>query len=80
VLELIRGVHTPEGGTALRVYGNLTHEVQAFTLPCPAVEALLFSSEARKYNGARYSTTMEHLQPSECVVIGPAHWHSLWEA
>jgi maltooligosyltrehalose trehalohydrolase len=80
VLELIRSVYTPEGGTALRVYGNLTDEVQGFTLPCPAVEALLFSSEARKYNGARHSTTMEHLQPYECVVIGPAQWHSLWEA
>jgi maltooligosyltrehalose trehalohydrolase len=80
VLELIRGVPTPEGDTALRMYGNLTHEVQGFTLPCTAVEALLFSSEARKYNGARHSTTMEHLQPYECVVIGPVQWHSLWEA
>jgi maltooligosyltrehalose trehalohydrolase len=80
VLELIRGVHTPEGSTALRVYGNLTHEVQAFTPPCTAVEALLFSSEARKYNGVRHRTTLEYLQPYECVVIGPAQWHSLWEA
>jgi hypothetical protein len=62
------------------VYGNLTHEVQAFTPPCTAVEALLFSSEARKYNGVRHRTTLEYLQPYECVVIGPAQWHSLWEA
>lgn len=80
VLELIRGVHIPEGGTAIRVYGNLTHNVQAFILPCTAHEALLFSSEARKYTGARHATTsMEHLQPFECVAIGPAQWHSLWE-
>jgi 1,4-alpha-glucan branching enzyme len=44
-------------------------------------EALLFSSEARKYNGFRHVTTsMEHLQPYESVVIGLAQWHSLWEA
>ena len=81
VLELIRGVPATAGGTTIRVYGNLTPEAQAFTLPCTAEEALLFSSEARKYAGARHTTTsVEHLQPYECVVIGPAQWHSLWEA
>jgi hypothetical protein len=58
----------------------MTPEAQAFTPPCTAVEALLFSSEARKYTGVRHSISMEHLQPYECVVIGPAQWHSLWEA
>ncbi len=80
VLELIRGAPTLEGGTAIRVYSNMTPEAQAFTPPCTAVEALLFSSEARKYTGVRHSISMEHLQPYECVVIGPAQWHSLWEA
>ena len=80
MLELIRGVHAAAGGTTIRVYGNLTPEAQAFTLPCAAAEALLFSSEAGKYAGARHTTSVEHLQPYECVVIGPAQWHSLWEA
>ena len=73
VLELIRGACHPEPGKTLQVYGNLTAESQSFTPPIAPAEAVLLSSEARQYAGARHDTArVEHLWPYECVVVGPA--------
>jgi maltooligosyltrehalose trehalohydrolase len=78
LLELLRGACHPEPGKTLQVYGNLTAEAQPFTPPSAPEEAVLFSSEARHYAGARHDTTrVEHLWPYECVVVGPAPWHRL---
>ena len=78
ILELIRGACHPEPGKTLQVYYNLTAEAQPFTPPRAPAEAILFSSEAMFYAGARHETApVEHLWPYECVVVGPAPWHRL---
>ena len=78
LLELIRGACHPEPGRTLQVYYNLTAEPQPFTPPTAPIEAMLYSSEARQYAGARHETArLEHLWPYECVVVGPARWHRL---
>jgi maltooligosyltrehalose trehalohydrolase len=78
LLELVRGASHPEPGKTLQVYYNLTAAAQPFTPPSAPAEAVLFSSEAKPYAGARQATApVEHLWPYECVVVGPAGWHSL---
>lgn len=78
ILELIRGAYVQEPGTTLQAYCNLTAHAQPFTPPCTPNEALLVSSEATAYHGARpMAATVEALHPYECVVIGPAAWHRL---
>lgn len=80
VLELIRGAGHPEPGKTLQVYCNLTAESQSFTPPIAPAEAMLFSSEAGHYAGARHEIArIEHLWPYECVVVGPASCHRLAE-
>jgi maltooligosyltrehalose trehalohydrolase len=78
VLECIRGAYQAEPGKTLQIYCNLTPESQSFTPPMARSEALLFSSEASSYAGARHATgPIEQLWPYECVVIGPALWQKL---
>jgi len=78
LLELVRGAYHPEPGQTLQVYCNLTAASQPFTPPTTPAETILFSSEASHYAGTRPETTrIEYLWPYECVVVGPAGWHSL---
>jgi maltooligosyltrehalose trehalohydrolase len=71
LLELVRG----EGGDAARVLFNLGER----PLPLPGGgQGLLFSSESRRYQGARQGDEAPaELLPFEAVVFGPAAWGAL---
>ena len=75
VLEVRRGAQTLQTDQTLQVYWNLT----AVPQPCPRPQmpARLWSSEEAPDHGTRYvSTPLEQLSLYECVVFGPAAWHS----
>jgi maltooligosyltrehalose trehalohydrolase len=69
ILELIRGGAMPEAGKTVQAYFNLSPEPR----PLPdgvARGAVLFSSEAREYAGARNEGTAGNvLLPHECLVF-----------
>jgi maltooligosyltrehalose trehalohydrolase len=77
LLELVRGGRCPESGKTLPVYFNLSGQPQA--LPRGAAEGLelLFSSEARRYAGARQGGPVRELLPFECAAFGPGAWQPL---
>jgi maltooligosyltrehalose trehalohydrolase len=76
LLEVCRGVYPSEPAAMLQVYFNLTAEPQP--LPYHQGMAVLWSSEAEQYHGARRaSLPMEQLLLSyECMVFGPPTWHT----
>jgi maltooligosyltrehalose trehalohydrolase len=73
VMELIRG-GPPEFGETLQVYFNLTDRPQPFPGAVGGTE-LLFTSESRRYAGARQGAEGSgELLPFECVAFGPGGW------
>jgi maltooligosyltrehalose trehalohydrolase len=71
VLHLVRGAPGVEEGTALHAYFNLTAQVQPVPRG-PGGLALLFSSEATRYQGSRAEGALPgELAPYEAVVFGP---------
>jgi maltooligosyltrehalose trehalohydrolase len=80
ILELIRGGQSPEAGTTLQVVSNLSGERQPLPDNPVRGQALLFSSEARRYHGERRDVKqLPDLLPYECVVFGPSDWKKLSE-
>jgi maltooligosyltrehalose trehalohydrolase len=78
VLELVRGGSRPAAGQTLQAYFNLTGQVQPLSRTDQAPEAWLFSSEAKRYRGARgEADSRQQLLPHECVVCGPQDWERL---
>jgi maltooligosyltrehalose trehalohydrolase len=78
VLELIRGGKTPIPGVTLRIEFNLSNEPQPSAAGSNSLESLLFSSEAKRYAGARTETdSLLNLLPYECLVYGPTAWEKL---
>jgi maltooligosyltrehalose trehalohydrolase len=75
VVELVRGGRAPTPGRTVQVYFNLTDAVQPLPdAPLPE-QALLFTSEAARYQGTRRGTREVHdLLGYECVVFGPPAW------
>jgi maltooligosyltrehalose trehalohydrolase len=68
VLELTRGEH-------LRAYFNLDADPRPVPAAPKAGEAVLFSSELRRYSGPRETVTeINELRPHEAVVIAPTSW------
>jgi hypothetical protein len=74
VVELLRGGPVPLPGRTVQAYFNLTAGPQ----PLPAAvseQALLFSSEAARYQGQRQALHgIRELLPCECLVFGPPAW------
>jgi maltooligosyltrehalose trehalohydrolase len=71
VLELVRG-----GGETVRALFNLGGRPQPL-LGEEGGQRVLFSSEARRYHGAREGAgPVRDLLPHECVVFGPPSWRS----
>jgi maltooligosyltrehalose trehalohydrolase len=76
LLELIRGGDEHDPAKTARALFNLSDRPQQ--IPGderPRGETLLFTSEARRYGGARRAAPAAgELAPFECVVYGPAEW------
>jgi maltooligosyltrehalose trehalohydrolase len=74
VVQLIRGGRAVEAGKTVQAFFNLTGRA----LPLPEADRggeLLFSSEARRYEGGRSDgRRIEELLPFEAVAYGPAGW------
>src|SRR5262249_53075421 len=75
VLELVRGGRQPEPGKTAQAFFNLTGKPQPLPKPALPEQRLLFSSEARRYQGERREgEPVAELLPYECVVFGPPSW------
>jgi hypothetical protein len=72
VLELVRGGTEPAPGKTVWALFNLGDRPQRVGA---SGDAVLFSSEAAQYAGARRETgAIGELMPFECVVFGPDSW------
>jgi maltooligosyltrehalose trehalohydrolase len=81
VLELVRGGTSPEPGTTVQAYFNLSGRPRSLPDGRPPGQRLLLSSEAARYLGGRSVTgdladLAEELLPFECAVFGPATWRT----
>jgi maltooligosyltrehalose trehalohydrolase len=78
VLVLIRGGREAAPGRTLEAFFNLSDRSQALPHEPGRGQELLFSSEARRYLGARQGGgPVTELLPYECLAFGPGSWQTL---
>jgi maltooligosyltrehalose trehalohydrolase len=72
ILHLVRGTGGP--ASEIHAYFNLTEWPQAAPRWAERGHAVLFSSEAARYQGCRSGGgAVQRLEPFECIVLGPFH-------